>query len=286
MVRNFDGHIALLEAIAQLRQEWMPSVKRSIALFEEYRQRLLRTTAQNIARLVQRAVSHVAQLDFATETPGEADREKLSRQYQEYLRRLEQEEQHAVEAIWHHEHLEKEQSHLLFDEMDLFSKESASIFGLTRKEILVTGTVGGAAAGAGIDLLFGGATLLLGSAIGAAVGGIGAYWGFEELSEIRILGTTLGKRYLEMGPMTNRNFPYILLGRALYHAHTVASRSHAVRGTVRLTMNETFKERWFDESLRDALEKYHRQFRSGETLKEEELKEYESSILRSLEKLL
>ncbi len=286
MARDFDGHIALLEGIAQLRQEWMPSVKRSIALFEAYRQHLLGTTAQNIARLVQRTIAHVERLQFASEAPTDMDKEKLAIRYQEHLRQLEQREQRDVEAIWHHKHLDKEQSTLLFDGIDLFSRESASIFGLTRKEMLITGMAGGAAAGAGIDLLFGGTTFLLGSAIGAVVGGVGAYWGFEELSEIRILGTTLGKRYLEMGPMTNRNFPYILLGRALYHAHTVASRSHAVRGTVQLVMDETFKDRWLGDELRAELETYHKTFRSGEEPDTETSKEYEGLIYRSLEVLL
>jgi len=286
MGQDFDRHVALLEGIAQLRQEWTAPVKRSIALFEAYREQRLTRTARSIARLIHHSLTYVERLTFSGEAPDEADSETLTSRYQEHLRRLEREVQHAVEAIWHHKHLEKEQAGLLFDGIDLFSKESASIFGLTRKEILVTGVAGGAATGAGIDLLLGGSTLLLGSAIGAVVGGVGAYWGFEELSEIRILGTTLGRRYLEMGPMTNRNFPYILLGRALYHAHTVASRSHAVRGTVQLTMDERFKDRWLDESLRNALEKYHETFRSGETLEDEKLKEYEASILRGLKTLL
>ncbi len=286
MARDVDGHIALLEGIAQLRQEWTPSVKRSIALFESYRQRLLHATAQSIARLVQRSLAHVERLEFQTDEPAEADRGRLTEQYQKHLRRLEQQEQKEIEAIWHHEHLKKEQPYLLFDGIDLFSKESASIFGLTRQEMLITGAAGGAAAGAGIDLLFGGSMLLLGSAIGAVVGGVGAYWGFEELSEVRVLGTTLGKRYLEMGPMTNRNFPYILLGRALYHAHTVASRSHAVRGTVQLAMDESFKERWLDDAMRTELEKCHKQFRSSEAVDEETMKKYENLILDILEKLM
>ena len=70
--------------------------------------------------------------------------------------------------------------------MDLFSEETASVFGLTRKELLITGVTSGAVTGAGIDLLFAGHTLLLGGAIGALVGGTGAYFGFNELSEVKV----------------------------------------------------------------------------------------------------
>ena len=86
--------------------------------------------------------------------------------------------------------------------------------------------------------------------------------------------------------MTNRNFPYILLGRALYHAHTVASRSHAVRGKVQLAMDETFKARWLSERLRSKLEKHHKAFRSGQEPDAQKLKEYEEVVLEGLRALV
>jgi len=281
MRRDFDEHIALLEGMAQLRQAWIAPVKRSIALFEGYRENMLRRTAHAIARLLSRSLSHVERRKLHGEA-GEADRQALQEAYQSRLRRFEQEEQKEVETIWHHGGIEKEQQHLTFEGIDLFSRESASIFGLTRKEMLITGAAGGAATGAGVDLLLGGSSLFLGTAIGAVVGGVGAYWGFDELSEIRVLGTTLGRQSLEMGPMTNPNFPYILLGRALYHAHILTTRSHAVRGTVQLAMDEHFKARWLSDDLRKRLEKYHRSFRSGEELDEEAMREYEGLIREAM----
>ena len=140
--------------------------------------------------------------------------------------------------------------------------------------------------GAGIDLLFAGHTLLLGGAIGAVVGGVGAYFGFDELSDTKVLGRTLGKRYLEMGPMENRNFPYILLGRAIYHATTIASLSHAKREELTLTMDSSFKDKWLDEETRKTLEGYHKRFRSGDVVEAEVLAEYEEVVMGILEGLI
>ena len=175
---------------------------------------------------------------------------------------------------------------LHFDTLDLFSKEAASVFGLTRKELMITGATSGAVTGAGIDLLFLGHTFFLGGVVGAAVGGVGAYFGFEELSEVKVLGKTLGKKYLQMGPMENRNFPYILLGRAIYHATTIASLSHAKREEITLTMDSTFKDKWLDEEMRKTLEGYHKRFRSGDVVEAEVLVEYEGVVMGILEGLI
>jgi hypothetical protein len=234
---------------------------------------------------MQHLLTHVEVMRYHDEA-DETERALLAERYQTRLRTMEVEAQQKVEQIWNHKHTEKEQAALLFDGMDLFSRKSASIFGLSRQEMVMAGAAGGAATGAGIDLLFAGHTLLLGGVIGALVGGAGAWWGFDELSEIRVMGTALGHRTIEMGPMTNRNFPWIVLGRFLYHAHTLALRSHAVRGTIALQMDETFKDKWLDDPLRDALEQCHKAFRSDKEVTHKTINEYEKLIEKALRKVI
>jgi len=278
--------LLLLESIAQLDEAWREPVKHSIALFEKRRDQKLEQSAKTIAYLVQSSLRYVEQLRFSGEDASDAQRQKILQNYQEHLRKLEQKSQKFIEQLWDHQHLQKEQERLLFEEMDLFSKESASVFGLTRQEMIITAVTGGAITGAGVDLLFAGHTLLLGGAIGAIAGGVGAYFGFDELSDIKVLGRTLGKRYLEIGPMKNRNFPYILLGRSLYHLHKVAARSHAKRGSVALVMDTSFKEQWLDDESRKSLEKIHKKFRSEGEIAIEEIERYEVLIKTILKQLI
>ena len=286
MKANFTQHLNLLESMAQLNEEWIAPVKASIILFEQYHEQMFEQSASSITQLVHHSLSHIEQLSLAHEDATAEEREEIQEKYQMQLRTYELESQKKVEKIWNHDHLQKVQESLLFEGMDLFSKESASIFGLTRKELLITGATGGAVTGAGIDLLLGGSTLLLGSAIGALVGGSSAFFGFNELSDVKILGQNLGKKYLEMGPMKNLNFPYILLNRTLYHTSEVASRSHALRGVVKFEMGQSFTERWMDDSTRKSLEKFHSKFRSGDEVKLEELKEYENIVKTILKRLI
>jgi len=293
MVRTFNPmdkdiaqHISILESMAQLKEEWIGPVKASIRHFEHYQIQMQVRSSIAISKLVYEALAHVEKLTFGTEDASDADRENVEQRYKEKLRKLEVNTQARVENIWNHSHLRIEEATLSFESLDLFSKEAASVFGLTRKELMITGATSGAVTGAGIDLLFAGHTLLLGGMVGAVVGGVGAYFGFEELSEVKVLGKTLGKKYLQMGPMENRNFPYILLGRAIYHATYIATLSHAKREEVTLEMDSSFKDSWLDEDLRKQLEGYHRQFRSGDTVESEVLVEYEKLIEGVLEKLL
>jgi len=286
MQTNFEQHMSILESMAQLKEEWIAPVKTSIKLFKQYQEQMFERSASLVARLVYESVSSVETLSFYTHEASEEEKEKIEKNYKDRLRDLEVGTQKDIEEIWNHGHLEKEEKSLTFEGMDLFSEETASVFGLTRKELLITGVTSGAVTGAGIDLLFAGHTLLLGGAIGALVGGTGAYFGFNELSEVKVLGQSMGKRYLEIGPMENRNFPYILLGRALYHTMQVAQTSHAKREVFTIEMDHAFKEKWLAHTSKNALEKYHKKFRSGSALKVEKLEEYEDLIKGILKHLI
>jgi len=293
MVRTFNPmqtslaqHMSILESMAQLKEEWIAPVKASMKLFEQYQEQMLERSAALLTTLLYESLSMVKRLPVKTEEVYAEDKEKVEEKYKEKLRTMEVNVQEQIEKIWNHEHLQKTQEMLTLDEMDLFSKETASVFGLTRKELIITGATSGAAAGAGIDLLFAGHTLLLGGLIGGVVGGTGAYFGFNELSEVKVLGQTMGKRYLEIGPMENRNFPYILLGRALYHTVQVASISHAAREVFDMKMDQTFKAQWLSDTLRKNLETYHKKFRSGKSVEPKDLKAYEALIHQTLKALL
>jgi len=279
-------HVSILESMAQLKEEWTASVKLSIGFFERYHDEMLYRSAAAISKAVYKTLSTIETLNFSTEKASESEKEKLEERYKNTLRNIESQTQTSIEKIWKHEHLEKDKNPLLFEGMDLFSEESASVFGLTRKELLITGVTSGAVTGAGIDLFLAGHTLFLGGAIGAIAGGVGAYFAFNELSSIKVLGQTLGSKYLEIGPMENRNFPYILLGRLLYHARQIAKRSHAKRGVATFKMDSAFKEEWLNDDLKKDLEKYHTLFRSGKAVKVEEIKNYENLLLAVLKDLI
>ena len=250
METSFTQHVSILESIAQLKEEWIAPIKASIVSFENYHLQKLKRSSESISKLVYESLSHIEKFSISQEEVTDVEKITLEDNYKEKLRHYEIAQQKKIEKIWNHRNIQKEQTQLMVKTLDLFSKEAASVFGLTKKELMLTGITSGAVTGAGIDLIFAGHTLLLGGTIGAIAGGIGAYFGFDELSEIKVLGQRLGKRYLQMGPMSNRNFPYILLGRAMFHTINVATFSHAKRKEINLMMDTSFKDEWLDNDLR------------------------------------
>jgi hypothetical protein len=149
MEREFEQHLAILESMAQLREEWTPQIKRSVERFKAYHAQMIERSATAISKLLYRALSHVEEYPLQHDEASEHDREEIARRYKDALRSFEAETQRRIEQIWNHRHLQKEEEHLAFEGMDLFSEESASVFGLTRKELLITAATSGAAAGQG-----------------------------------------------------------------------------------------------------------------------------------------
>ncbi len=92
------------------------------------------------------------------------------------------------------------------------------------------------------------------------------------------MGRKIGKRELTIGPMQNINFPYILLGRAIYYAQAISNRSHAIRDTLKMD-NDFQLENIFDSESRKELEKVHNKLRSKEKLSDDMIKEYRKVIL-------
>jgi len=110
-------------------------------------------------------------------------------------------------------------------EYELFSKESYEIFGLSKERLLLVSTLTSATAGGLIDLSVGGHSFFLGTIIGGAVGYFGASYGYEELTKVKVLSNQL----IEIGPIEDLNFGFILLNRAINFANSMLNRPHANR---------------------------------------------------------
>ena len=61
------------------------------------------------------------------------------------------------------------------------------------------------------------------------IGGAGALFGGESMADMQVLGLPVGGAELVVGPVTHRNFPWVLLARALWHHRLVCERNHARR---------------------------------------------------------
>jgi GTPase Era involved in 16S rRNA processing len=278
---TFTEHIELLDSMSQLKEEWTKPIKVAIAILEDLQKQKVEQSIDSIVTNMIKILSFVSTSKIEGESATDKEEERLKLSYRQKIVSYEKNQEKNIEAIWSHKSIEKVENILVLESVGLFSKESASIFGLSQQQLIITGASAGAIGGLGIDILLGGGSLFLGSLIGGAVGGVGAMMGFDNLYEVKVLGQSIGKRELSVGPMQNLNFPYILLGRSLYHASVIAKRSHAMRGDINLDNEEFFTEQIIDSDMRKVLEKVHVSLRKGEEIKEEELKAYKTVVEKS-----
>jgi hypothetical protein len=230
MTADFTRQVELLRAFGQLEDGWAARFDAAARALEADRRERHRLAARAIAEMVADALALILDERLAEGADVEAARRAIEQRYQGRLRVLEESGRRAVERVYDHTGLERSEPALRLLAEDLFSEQTWQVWGLTPRQLAVTGALGGALAGGGIDLALGGASLLAGSLVGAATGAAAAWLGGGQIAEVRVGGLLpLGGRRLTAGPCRSVNLPYVLLGRALHHQRLVALRTHAHR---------------------------------------------------------
>ena len=180
---------------------------------------------------------------------------------QKFIKTVSDRETHAhqeiIKLFRHHRVKTESAGESLFD-AELFSDDTWRAFGLNAKQLIVAGAIGGAAAGATVDVMTLGQTLLAGAAIGGMLGAAGGMFVGKKRPELKVslplssklkmigLGKKLdlGGRAISVGPYAALNFPWILFDRAFGTFFYVINRAHARQdgGTIQSSqVNETMK---------------------------------------------
>ncbi len=235
MTADFERRVQLLLAFGELREEWRGALEKAVHILREEQARRHTLAARVIAETLARTLTHVRSRRLTADEDMATARDTLLQEYKQDLVAMEQHCRDEVEQIYNHRKLERHEPRALLLDEDLFSQQTWRLFGLTRRQLVATGALGGAAAGSVIDLAVHGASLLLGSGLGAVAGGVSAWLTAERIANVRMLGHALGGKELSVGPMRNLNFPYVVLGRALLHWRMIEQRTHAYRGPLELT---------------------------------------------------
>ena len=241
IVRVFDAHAAsfearldLLRGFGELAESWRAPLDAAVAAIAEERGRVHARVARALAELLAEVLTATAERRIPSGADPADFRESLEREWKDALRERERAARRTVEQIYGHRAVEREERPFELLEQDLFSIDHWFFWGLNRRQLVATGAAGGAAVGGVIDAAAHGASLLAGALIGAAVGGASAWWSSGRLARIRVFALPLGGQLLRCGPAASPNFPYVVLGRALYHHAAVAGRTHAVRSPLAL----------------------------------------------------
>ena len=272
IVRVFDAHEApfearleLLRGFGQLAEAWRKPLEGAVAVLAEERSRVHARVARALAGMLAEMLVHTAARKLGSDADPGLYEATLEQHWKDELRERERAGRREVERLYGHRHIERDESPFEWLEQDLFSTDHWFFWGLNRRQLVASGAAGGAVVGGALDVAAGGTSLLVGSLVGAALGGAGAWWSSTRLARMRVLTLPMGGRLLRCGPVQSQNFPYVVLGRALYHHARVAGRAHANRDALRLS-DEADRESWVDRlgsERRRELDRIFRDLRAG-----------------------
>jgi hypothetical protein len=268
MTADFDKRVQLLRAFGQIREEWREPLEQAVRILEAEQAQRRKLSARIIAETLSAMLTHTRQRRLTDAELESTVLEQLRDKYQQDLIGMEKQCRSDVEQVYDYTHVERHEAVMQLLDADLFGSETWNLFGLTRRQLIATGSAGGAAAGGVIDVATGGHSLLLGAGLGALIGGVSAWAGAERIAHIKVLGLPLGGKALSVGPMRNINFPYVALGRALLHHKMIEDRTHAQRGPIELT-REPGGLQSLDTDSRKRLEKLFMTIRKQDALKPE-----------------
>jgi hypothetical protein len=242
--REFDAHrarfgerMALLEAAKVVIQEWQPLMDRAIGALRADWDRRLREAAGELCRLLS-DVMGLTERELVTEQEAaEPVGTRVVARLRARVQARELEFRRRLRGLFRHRRENWVLPELVVT--DLFSEQVWRCFGLSRNQLLGAGAGVGAMVGGAVDVAVGGASLLMGAAVGAASGAVLTWmaadraiqlrlpgWGWGPL---RLGGARLAGVHAEARVEPRSNLPWILLDRAWIYLEAVAGWSHGRR---------------------------------------------------------
>lgn len=219
---NYRQRIELLESLKSIDQQLEPALRTVVEAFQEDWEVRNQRAASLLAGLLQDVLAYQRAVP-CVKGEEQRRRQELHREYLAYVTERERRTQQAIRHLFKHNIFNLELPPQSILEEDLFSQRTWEFLGLSNRQIILAGALGGAALGVGIDAATIGASYGLFSAVGGLIGaGATAFKGKDLLTGVRLLGMRMGGEQLRVGPVNNIQLLYILLDRGLlFYSHVI-----------------------------------------------------------------
>jgi GTPase Era involved in 16S rRNA processing len=234
MQADFEKVVDILEAFSHIREQWQPALAAIVAEYRNQRQSQVADSATLLEELLTRLCTYQVSQKVLSKSQADSLKPILEKKYFDDMRKIERQQHESLKSIYQYHHLESTINELPLD-TNLFDTQKWIMWGLNRKQLTVAATIAGAATGAAIDLALAGSSVMLGTLGGGILGASSAWLGADRLSNFNVQGLPLGGYEAHQGPIRNRNFPYVVLGRYLYLADALRHRTHAHRDKLQIS---------------------------------------------------
>jgi hypothetical protein len=293
--RIFNAHraswaerISLLEALKSIDQDWQSALGEVVEAFRRNWAERNEQSAAIIVKMLSACLRLKVNGELEEESRLEEIREKLLKKYGEKLTAEEHLGQSRLRALYKHNIFNYQLPPHSLLHSDILDERNWELLGLSKSQLLLTGALGGAAAGLGLDAMTLGSSFGIFATVGGVLGGIGAMWGGENLAgQKKILGIplpSLGGEQLQIGPAKEINLLFILLNRALLYYRHIINWAHGRRDYEKMqkdNTDENFTREWGKERMSIC-----RDYFAALGGAEQELKNAEEKLRRLLVKVL
>ncbi|RUM40113.1 MAG: DUF3482 domain-containing protein [Desulfobulbus sp.] len=220
---TYDQRIALLESLKAIDQDLQDVIETVIQAFVSNWQSRNDQTASLLVDMLVDCLSYRKSRVCRSRTNVEQLQRKMHAEYTAFVSKRERKTHQQIRKLYKHNIFNLQLPRQSILQEDLFSEQTWEFLGLTTRQLILAGALGGAALAAGIDVMAGGASLGLFTALGGFFGAAtAAVKGKDLLSGARLLGMKLDHEQLQVGPATNIQLLYILLDRGLlYYSHVI-----------------------------------------------------------------
>jgi len=269
MQYSIKEHKSLLEALSHINPLWEDDIKESIKYLEIFYNQILEKIAFVIADSIYKMLSLKIESTYSA-SPFLQD--ELKKRFKSKIDSIEKQMQQKIIEILRFKNIEFDikSSPLNFD---IFSTKTKEVFGLPKDKLIKISAISGALVGGSVDLALAGHTFFLGALIGGVAGAAGAMYSFDEIANITFIGTSK----MQIGPIKDTNFGFIMLNRALTFAKTLLHKSHADR-TKEIVNLENLNQNISDNQLQ-KFAKLHKKFQANN---QEAIEDYAKLIKESL----
>lgn len=262
--RVFNAHratyaerLALLEALKSIDQDWHQPLSRVVQAFKRDWAARNEATVEIITEMLVDCLGLQLKAAFSGEEDARVKREQLFRRYGEALIAKETRAHQRIRALYKHNIFNYQLPPHSLVHADLFDERTWQLLGLTKKQVVIAGGLGGAAIGVGLEMAAFGHGLGIFTVAGTVAGALGALFGGESFStKAEVLGLPLGGEELQVGPAKAIDLLFVLLNRSLlFYRHTInwahGRRDYQEATTLPAsTRRQAFTDRWSTGNLK------------------------------------
>jgi ribosome biogenesis GTPase A len=226
---NYTQRLELLESLKNIDQDWQSTLDAVITAFKKDWAQRNRISAGIIIEMLHECLSYKIVRDTGDTGDEKQLKANMRSVYEKDIRKIESRAHHKIRSLFKHNifNYDLPPSSILHE--DLFSESTWKFLGLSRNQQIAAAGLGGAGVAAAIDAATFGASIGLFAALGGLAGATWAALGSKGLAQTKVLGIPLGGREIQIGPVKNIQFLYILLDRSLIYYVHISNWAHGRR---------------------------------------------------------